>query len=39
MSDDLNVGFCPRCGDLLDDATPAASEICWRCADEDEDTL
>ena len=38
--DDLDIGFCPRCGDQLDCATPPADLICWRCAaDEEEDVV
>jgi len=35
--DDLDIGFCPRCGDQLDGATPPADLICWRCAADEED--
>ena len=35
--DDLDIGFCPRCGDQLDGATPPAGLICWRCAADEED--
>lgn len=35
--DDLNIGFCSRCGDRLDDSTPPADLICWRCSAADKD--
>jgi NMD protein affecting ribosome stability and mRNA decay len=35
--DDLDIGFCPRCGDQLDGATPPADLICWRCAADEKD--
>ena len=26
-----DIGFCTRCGDQRDGATPPADQICWRC--------
>lgn len=35
--DGLVIGFCSRCGDQLDGASPAADLWCWRCSVEVEE--
>lgn len=31
----LDIGFCTRCGALLDEATPPTEQHCWRCVGEE----
>ena len=36
MFDDLDIGYCPRCGVQLDGATLASSVVCWECAEAED---
>ena len=35
--DTLDIGYCTRCGALLDGATPPTEQHCWRCGAEDDE--